>query len=178
MPWSGWSSCCGSPSRTRLAAHGDAATASARDIWARLIDEKDVDGAGHLLPGPEPGGTADHVNRTPFQRVQCGGVVLQEDGIPEGGLAACPLTDPHPDPAFLRRLSGLRQQLSDDLVAVGRHADPLTLFHQVDYHLGAHGALARARRPLDGEIALVEGRGNPAGSGLRRLSWCQEFLFL
>ena len=116
------------------------------------------------------------LDRTPFQRVQCGGVVLQEDGIPEGRFGTRPLTNPHRNTAFLRRLSGLRQQLPDDLVAVGRHTDPLTPFHQVDYHLGAHGALARAGRTLDGEIAIVEGWRDPAGSGLRRFSWCQEGL--
>ena len=43
LPWSGWSSCCGSPSRTRLsAAPGDGDHVRERDL-AGLVDEQDVD---------------------------------------------------------------------------------------------------------------------------------------
>ena len=49
---SGWSSCCGSPRRTRSIAERDAATASANDICPAFVDEENIDAPDHVLSSP------------------------------------------------------------------------------------------------------------------------------
>src|SRR6266566_275131 len=61
-------------------------------------------------------------------------------------------------PAALGVPHRLIEQVADDLVAVRRNANPLALFDQVEDQLSADRGLSRARRPLYGQIGLVEPR--------------------
>ena len=62
LPWSGWSSCCGSPSRTRSRrGRRDRDDVGERHL-ARLVDEQHVDRRRHLVARPEPRRAADDVH--------------------------------------------------------------------------------------------------------------------
>ena len=114
---------------------------------AWLVDEEDVAGVHHVLPGPEPGGAADHVDGAGTQGRSCGVVVPQVDGVADGGPFGRTLPYSNVDSPVCRCFSDLRQELSDPLVAVGGNPDPASLSDQVDDHLGTDGALAGTGGP-------------------------------
>src|SRR5207253_9021072 len=49
----------------------------------------------------------------------------------------------------------LVEQVADDLVTVGRNANPLALFDQVEDQLGADRRLSRTRRTLNRQVGLI-----------------------
>ena len=62
---------------------------------------------------------------------------------------------------FVGRVADRAEQIGNDLVAVGGHADPLPGGEQIEDHPGARVGLAAARRPLHRQHRAVEPRRDP-----------------
>ena len=164
-PWSGWSSCCGSPSSTiERVAPRHRQHVGERHL-ARLVDEEDIDHLVALPRRPQPGGAGGDVEPADSHPVLHFVVVSSDrhervvEGVGRVVRRAAPPARrrrPHAARTVASRLPMTLWLLAVIPIRFPRAREP-------GDHVGAGVRLSRPRRALDGEGAGVERLDQAAG---------------
>ncbi len=153
----GCSSCCGSPSSTRLFAPADTASTSASDICpassmnrTSTLSRNSGRAQSHDVPP-----SSEYSPREKARRAFVVVDRVQLFGIARTALAFVQALEIR-EPLLGRALAHRPQQVADGLVADGRHADLLPGLQELEDHVRPRERLAGSGRALDRQHAVVE----------------------
>ena len=173
VPCIGWSSCCGSPSSTRLSVARETATTLASEIWPASSTNRTSTAPTIFADAHSQGVPAARLARPSSSRARTSLASLPrvDPLVVEDLLLLALLDGPDSRPGLLLgRLEDRLEQVADDLVARPGDADALAGREQGQDHAGAGVGLAGPRRALDRERRPIERQGQPAGGRRGRVS--------
>ena len=155
----GCSSCCGSPSSTRLFAPADTASTSASDICPASSMNSTSTLSRNAVVRPEPRRAAEQAilvaSRTAARCDRCRRSRAAPRDCRPCGLAFVQALEIR-EPLLRRALAHGAQHVANRLVADGRDADLLPGLHELENHVRAREGLAGAGRTLNRQHAVVE----------------------
>ena len=161
LPCSGWASCRGSPTRTRLRAARETASASASDIWPASSTIERVETRLELRAREQPRGSADDVDGAVHDRRL--DHLVAADNLDRGGTGSVPFAVLHANGHAKRggELLDLRQQRANRVVRDRGDADRCAPpRNEPECRQRGHVRFPGSGRTLDREASTLAGRGS------------------